>query len=88
MARKLTEPMKEMLRIMAEGHAVELWAGGLFFYPYYDETKSRVNSNTFEALKTRQLVERTMRPVDRRVHFIIAFYQLTEAGRRAAEGLA
>ena len=82
MARKLTEPMKEALRIMREGYEIELFCG---YYLHLGTHNIDVHAATVKAFRTRLLIE----PIGQgtRPSWIKERYVLTETGRRAAAEL-
>ena len=95
MARRLTEPMKEALHIMAEGSEVEVWKG-LTERKYWDYMPPpfpflRPLASTVEALERRELVKALSRRTTGSGIWhsrVIARYALTKAGRRVEEELA
>lgn len=92
MARRLTEPMKKVLGIMAEGHEIKSlrdMSGGLFWlYVPPPEDWSRPRGNTVVALQKRGLLESIEREENWRLARVVARYALTDLGRRAEEELA
>ena len=83
MARKLTEPMKEALHFMAEGRVIERWKPlkGWIYVPFTRPLK-QPHRNTVYALRRHGLIERGKPKA-----FFDELYVLTEAGRRAEEGV-
>lgn len=89
MARKLTEPMKEVLRIMAEGHEIELWSGGgrnRWDYVPPPDLCVRPREVTVRALENRKLIE-PLQSQDDWPSYVWGRYALTEAGRRREKEL-
>lgn len=84
---KLTEPMKRTLRVMAEGHEIELWWGkGTDSYWVYTQPPKlgmRIDNSVAWDMLFHDLVKRVELGPDR-PSYAIARYALTEAGRRAA----
>lgn len=93
MARQLTKPMKEVLRIMAEGHVIELWQGIASHNRYWDfepfrDPYVRPLANTVRALQRRKLIREEL-PFEKGWSVrVVARYALTNAGRRAEKELA
>lgn len=90
MARKLTEPMKEALRIMREGQEIELWwdKGTDTYWVYTQPPKlgMRIDSHVAWDMVFQKLVKRVeLEPS--RPPYAIARYALAEAGRQAAAEL-
>lgn len=79
MARKLTKPMKEALRIMAEGHTIRQRDKRYEHYSFHPRREETINARTLYALIQRNLVKQEA--------YYFRDYALTEAGRRAEEEL-
>ncbi len=82
--KKLTDPMKKVLRIMAEGRVIERWKylkTGWIYVPWTNPLE-QPHRNTVYALRRHGLIERAKPRA-----FYNEHYALTEAGRRAAEEL-
>lgn len=85
MARKLTEPMKKVLRIMVEGHEIECGRSPWDSSSRYEPFKSpRPHRGTINGLWIRGMIEHV--PSNHNLSTLLfTCYRLTEAGRRAEE---